>query len=316
MDGRRALRFTGWARAVCSREAHGTLANNTAILEDSSLRDFPVVVEAKIEHSKTGYSRYLNMAGTTKTSGIQVGKHVQEYWRLAGFALEVSMQAGVKVTRPDFWVARVSLLGMEEKPGLRSLLAALKECRLSNVQEHLRSSEKYAKARYMASGASSGEKKFVNVAGGRRSDPELAQVVSYMRQRGFTAHLVPGPLLLATTGGKAPRPTLMPFSTSSASTPVKKMLMAAYEKANQDPADPDPHIDLQAGKAPKFSTHSLRREADTAARRLRVKSETTEPEIDIYFGWNERVLLKAMQVHYENLSIRARMALAKITGWL
>ena len=76
------------------------------------------------------------------------------------------------------------------------------------------------------------------------------------------------------------------------------------------------HIDLQAGKAPKFSTHSLRREADTAARRLRVKSETTEPEIDIYFGWNERVLLKAMQVHYENLSIRARMALAKITGWL
>ena len=29
-----------------------------------------------------------------------------------------------------------------------------------------------------------------------------------------------------------------------------------------------------------------------------------------------RQLLKAMQVHYEGLSTRARMALAKITGWI
>ena len=35
-----------------------------------------------------------------------------------------------------------------------------------------------------------------------------------------------------------------------------------------------------------------------------------------HFGWQERVLKKMMQVHYESLSIRARMALAKITGWM
>ena len=40
----------------------------------------------------------------------------------------------------------------------------------------------------------------------------------------------------------------------------------------------------------------------------------TEAEIDLYFGWNERMLKKAMQAHYASLSIRERMALARITG--
>ena len=33
-------------------------------------------------------------------------------------------------------------------------------------------------------------------------------------------------------------------------------------------------------------------------------------------GWNERVLLKAMQVHYASLSTRELMALAKVTGMM
>ena len=45
------------------------------------------------------------------------------------------------------------------------------------------------------------------------------------------------------------------------------------------------------------------------------KTGVTEGQIDIYFGWHEKILLKAMQVHYAALSIRARMTLAKITGW-
>ena len=45
-------------------------------------------------------------------------------------------------------------------------------------------------------------------------------------------------------------------------------------------------------------------------------SGTTVDQIDIYFGWHERVLLKAMQVHYSQLSIRERMLLAKITGYM
>ena len=67
---------------------------------------------------------------------------------------------------------------------------------------------------------------------------------------------------------------------------------------------------------PKWTTHSLRRLADTVARRYREATGVTEAQIDIFFGWQERMLKKAMQVHYESLSILARMALAKITGML
>ena len=78
----------------------------------------------------------------------------------------------------------------------------------------------------------------------------------------------------------------------------------------------DPDLDLAPGRAPKWTTHSLRRLADTVARRYREQTGVTEDQIDIYFGWQERILLKAMQYHYASLSITERMALAKITGML
>lgn len=41
------------------------------------------VVEAQLKHSKTGFSRYLDMMGTTITSQIEVARHLQEYWKEA-----------------------------------------------------------------------------------------------------------------------------------------------------------------------------------------------------------------------------------------
>ncbi len=41
--------------------------------------------------------------------------------------------------------------------------------------------------------------------------------------------------------------------------------------------------------------------------------EVTTAEIDLFFGWHERVLLKEMQTHYESLSIRDKMKKARIT---
>ena len=111
-----------------------------------------------------------------------------------------------------------------------------------------------------------------------------------------------------------PKPTLMPLSVSSTFAPMKEMLTRAHELANSLAADPD--LDLKPGDKARWTTHSLRRLADTIARRYREITGATEAEIDIFFGWNERVLLKAMQRHYAKLSIRERMALAKITGML
>ena len=78
----------------------------------------------------------------------------------------------------------------------------------------------------------------------------------------------------------------------------------------------DKNLDLAPGAEAKWSSHSLRRLADTTATLYQALTGVTEAQIDIYFGWNERVLLKAMQRHYASLSIRQRMALAKITGMM
>jgi hypothetical protein len=106
----------------------------------------------------------------------------------------------------------------------------------------------------------------------------------------------------------------MPLAVSSTFSVTKELLTKAWVLANRD--GPDPDLDLRDGEAPKWTTHSLRRMADTVARRDREMSGTSEAEIDIYFGWNERVLRRAMQVYYSALSILDRMSLARITGWL
>ena len=96
---------------------------------------------------------------------------------------------------------------------------------------------------------------------------------------GYVAQIVKGPLMRATTGGKYPKMTLMPFSVSSAFAPTKEFLEKrekAHVKAGADPNDPDPDLDLPAGKEPSWSTHSLRRLADTVARRDREETGTSD----------------------------------------
>ena len=54
--------------------------------------------------------------------------------------------------------------------------------------------------------------------------------------------------------------------------------------------------------------------AASTAQRYRETTGASEAEIDIFFGWHEKILLKAMQTHYNTMSIRERMAKARITG--
>ena len=273
--------------------------------------------ERDIEHSKTGFGRYLNMAGRTRTSDIDTAKEMSGYWQKAGFSLKTTTQAGVKVTRPDFFVVRISLLGMEDCARSRLFVeAALKATASPSVRQHLATSMKYVKERLGITGAEKQSKAYVNVAGGTEGSSELLAVVESLKQAGLVASMVPGPLLLATTGGVRAAPTLMPLTTSSGGVVIKELLIKAWAKANSDTYDPDPDLDLPAGKLPKWSSHSLRRLADTTARRHMAESGATEAEIDIYFGWHEKILLRAMQVHYSQMSIRERMLLAKITGYL
>ena len=112
--------------------------------------------------------------------------------------------------------------------------------------------------------------------------------------------------------------TLMPLSTRSTMDFNKEILEKAYQMTISDPTNPDPHleVDVTKGEVPKWTSHSLRRCADSEARRRMVYLAVTEAEIDLYMGWNERVLKRAMQVHYAGMSIRDRMRSARITGMM
>ena len=52
------------------------------------------IVEFKLEHSKTGYSRYLDMAAVTATSRLPVADTIMAYCKAAGFKMLTSVQAG------------------------------------------------------------------------------------------------------------------------------------------------------------------------------------------------------------------------------
>ena len=119
------------------------------------------------------------------------------------------------------------------------------------------------------------------------------------------------PLLLATSGGSNPSLTCMPLAIGSAFAPTKEILERACVQANHYDADPD--LDVGHGQRMMWSTHSLRRLADTVARRYMDLMGVSEDQIDIYFGWHEKMLLKEMQRHYEQMSTRERMTKAKIT---
>ena len=78
----------------------------------------------------------------------------------------------------------------------------------------------------------------------------------------------------------------------------------------------DEALDVAEGEVPKWTSHSLRRLANSVARRDMAKTDTSAAEIDIYFGWHEKILLKEMQRHYEQMSTRTRMSKSKITSLL
>ena len=299
-------------------DCHGLLANNVVIMEDPSADKgslSSVVVEALLEHSKTGFARYLDMAGTTGTSHVEVAKIFMDYFKVSNFTLLTTTQAGVRVLRPDFWVVRVSLLGLGDGEFDR-LMSWLRMSREYSVTQYSASTESDARRRLVARGAQSQEKKYINVASGDSKDKSLPLICEELTKMGFHATVMPGPLLLATTGGKNPKLKSMPLAVSSTFAPTKELLEKAYSKLKTNILDPDTDLDLDARREPRWTTHSLRRLADTTARRYMSMLGFTEAQVDIYFGWSEKILLKAMQLHYASLSIRERMKLAGITGML
>ena len=97
---------------------------------------------------------------------------------------------------------------------------------------------------------------------------------------------------------------------------MSELLPLAHTAANENPGDPDPDLEVERNRSPHWASHSLRRLGDTVARRDMAANQVSKEEIDLYFGWHERILLREMQRHYSACSMRERMKQARITGRL
>ena len=313
--------------AVGAGDFHGLMANNTSIVshpEFAAQKWSREVVELKLEHSKTGAPRYLDLAGTTQLTEQPVADALRRYWREAGMTVVVddrSAGGGARIERPDYWVVRVCFLGMGQQGAsseFSRFMAAVKSSAVPAIQEVKSATMSYARQRMKADGPGSQAKKYVNIAGGAASSSAVREAVEEMNRAGLGAFVsvVPGPLIRATLGFSV---THMPLSTNSTFGTVKELLTDACKKANEQTLDPD--LDLQGLLEADWNNHSLRRLSDTTARRYmkdtRFGREPVEPwEIDAYHGWNEAEMAKDMQMHYSQMSLRERIKQARITCML
>ena len=110
-------------------DGHGALANDLCLMR-------PVGTEPGCEEescelwvadSKTLYPRYVNFMGKSRGIGVKAAEYIRSLWKEAGLSITTSQEDGMTVERPDYWVARVSLLGMSIQQR-EKLLKGLAKC--------------------------------------------------------------------------------------------------------------------------------------------------------------------------------------------
>jgi len=291
--------------ALTGGDYHGLRATNLVILR--RLDDGLVTVEAVLEHSKTKFKRFANCLGTTLgKAALPFQATVREYWREVGFKTVSWIEGGYEVTGVDYYVIRISFLGMTAEK-FAQLIALFSASLMPEIRIAAASLAERARKRYLA--ANSKDKRYINVFGSHRSDPRMGLVSRELTEAGFGerrpeggvaqpgfATIVPGPLLRSTDGKRISH---MPVDPSSTYGTLHKMFDEAYVLSNPD-GDPDPWIDLQGLDEPLWGHHSLRRLADTVARATMHRTGVDESDIDLTFGWQEMMYSRKMQYHYES----------------
>ena len=290
--------------ALSGGDYHGLLANNLVILRN--IQTGVESVEATLEHSKTGFKRIINaVAESEGAARVELARIVREYWQEAGFTLVSRYEGNYVVTGPDYYVVRVGLSAM-------GAVASEDDARFDQLCRVLRCSEsERARAwadytqlrggqRMRATG--SNDKRYINVIGGQREDPELQQVALELELAGFGGRtsLVPGPLVRATHGRLGL--SCMPLNPQTTYDSLHGLFDEAFRRANL--TSPDPELDLQGYAEPLWGHHSNRRLGDTVARETMAQTGATERDIDIIFGWQEAFYNSKMQTHYESTFTR------------
>ena len=298
-----------------SGQGHGVTCSGVCIVEDEDTGE--AFIDIIVPTAKTGVSRYTGMwQYPSENRDIDMVAAVRALWDAMGAAVGHETRGGLRVSWADHWVVRVGLFGMST-PDFTRLHAELKRSGCLSAMKHADTSYAYAVRRGKATAKGSETKRWVNVAAGPRECAYMARLMELLRHAGFTAHLVPAPLITASTGGAKPRPTLMPLSSSTITGgKMKEFLQKAVVHANRDPSNPDPDwsMPLAGLDSAKLGTHSLRRLADKRMRRYCAAHDIPLSKVDSMLGWKQTEHKLNMQEHYDEDDLRARMEVARITA--
>ena len=297
-------------------EGHGLLANNSFIIRDANTNE--TSVEYYLQDSKTHSPRWVNLAGHTRGSNIDVVSTLREHWRLSGLHVTPPiLTGGFLVEQPDSWAVKLSLLALPEDWFSRfsRVMHCLAEEHMyyAKVQATLK---RYARER--KEGRSHTEAhRYVLLSEGRHADPLHRTIMLRLQAEGLgtigaSINLVPAPLIRATTAaGRILTP--MPFMADSTYTHLNEAFTEALKMANP-PGDPDPEFDLQGHSNPRLGHHSWRRYADKVARdNMNLHPDLTKEDLNLFAGWKLKELLKDMQIKYAGQQRSHRVKRARLT---
>ena len=285
---------------------HNAISNHLCIMRKvgTEVGDESESCELFIEDSKTYYSRYSNFIGKSKGVGIEAARHIRELWAEMGIKVETTVEDGLIVERPDYWVLRVSMADMNDDM-YKKLRKATAACEIPEVAKHAKASLGKMQSRRAAE-TTGEEQKYINVAGGPKSSKALTDALRYFESKGLGHYVdkVPGPLLRATHGSVL---THMPLKAESSYTHLMGALKEAWNTSSRL-EEPDEELDLEGLEKPKWGHHTFRRTADKFARQYMQETGTSKEDIDDMFGWKQAERSKDMQKHYDVRRNRSRRA--------
>lgn len=299
-------------------EGHGLSANDCFVLSDINSRELSV--ELKLHDSKTHFPRYINMAGTTTTSQIEVASAYMRLFSINALTLRRRREGNFDVISPDSFSVKLSLLGMPEdflirlKEALTATYTALFGPRhggQGNISHPGRQPEwnlltrllQYAEQAQKATTGGTAHKYVLLNEGPSKWVGHTVLMRSLARvglgKINEDIHLVPAPLLRAThLGGKLLTP--MPLTYDTANTSMKSLFEHAVQ-VSSPPGDPDPELDLQGHAEAHWGQHSWRRMGEKTARDDQPQWSRlglTKDDVDLYSGWEGKKLSENMQIHY------------------
>ena len=294
-------------------DMHGLLANHVSIrvLPSAAVGDpLRETCRVVIDSSKTVLGRTLVFVGETLTSRVPHARFLRELWAASGVETTLAFSHGMWVETPDYWVVRLSVVGLGDAL-LDRFMKEVVSASAESVRAHATASKRYAKAA-AASKSKDDETRFVYVAGGRKRSAEVAEAVAWLAWLGVPEGLVsvvPGPLLRATEPGSG-KVTHMPLMPKSTYGQLVRAIDAAYV-VSEAMAEPDAELELEPGHTPKWGNHSIRRWSDKVACEHMEEDGVSKEVLNYFYGWCLEAMSKEMMLHYAGIDRGGQLVLAK-----